>query len=295
MNGLTLTDTLVVDSVIWIRSLGDDELGPSRRMAEDLSILAATGGFAFHEFAVRDRAELLQLLNGIVHRAADGLRPILHFDCHGSRADGLFMKPSGEYLSWAQLADALRSVNVATSNNLCCVFGVCFGLQMSLALSLSKPSPYYLTIAPEEEVSEGILEARIAPFYREVFATANITQAYADVLKPELTLFHCKEIFARALATYIASNCVGRAADLRRERMLTAILRKEGVSTPNAAQLKAARTKVKAALAPSQSLIDRYAPKFLIGRSPGFGYAELKRLADGYTRRKQRAQRLQQR
>ncbi len=286
MNGITLTDTLLVNSLLWIRSLGVDELNPSRRMVEDVEPLAAAQGFGFEEHVVGDRAEMLALLAEIATRAAAGLRPILHFDCHGSRADGLLLKPSGDYLSWAALADALRAANVATANHLCCVFGVCFGLRMSFELRLSKPSPYYLTIAPEQEVSVGILEDRTAAFYRDVFASGNITRAFADVLAPELKLFHCKEIFARALATYIANNCVGKAAEQRQERMVTALLRKHGITAPSSAQLRQARAKIKAALAPSQAVIDYFAPTFLIGRAPGFGYTELKELADGYVRRK---------
>lgn len=285
MDGITLADTLLVNSLLWIRSLGADELNPSRRMVEDVEPLAAAQGFLFEEHVVGDRAEMLVLLADIAARAAGGLRPILHFDCHGSRDHGLLLEPSGEYLGWAALADALRAVNVATANHLCCVFGVCFGLHMSFELRLSRPSPYYLTIAPEREVTVGILEERTAPFYREVFASGNITSAYAAVLAPELRLFHCKEIFARALATYIAGNCVGKAAGRRQEQMVTAILRKHGIAAPSSAQLSQARARVKAALAPSQAVIDHYAPTFLIGRSPGFGYAELKKLADGYVRR----------
>lgn len=285
MDGITLTDTLLVNSLLWIRSLGANELNPSRRMVEDVEALAVAQGFVFEEHVVADRAEMLTLLGGVAVRAATGLRPILHFDCHGSRVDGLLLKPSGDYLSWAALADALRAINVATANHLCCVFGACFGLRMSFELRLTKPSPYYLTIAPEREVSVGVLEDRTAPFYREVFASGNITKAFADVLTPELKLFHCKEIFARALATYIANNCVGKAAEQRQEKMVSALLRKHGIIAPSSAQLGEARTRIKTALAPSQAVIDHFAPTFLIGRVPGFGYAELRKLADGYVRR----------
>lgn len=38
----------------------------------------------------------------------------------------------------------------------------------------------------------GVLEDRVAPFYRELFASANITQSYNRVLKPDLGLMLCK-------------------------------------------------------------------------------------------------------
>lgn len=287
MDGIILSDNLAINSLLWIRSLGAHELNPSRRMVEDLQTLAAADGFTFEEHVVECPEDLLALLGNIARRADEGLRPILHFDCHGSRSDGLLLEPSGEYLDWPRLADGLRAVNVATANNLCCVFGVCFGLHMSFELRLSKPSPYYLTIAPEQEILVGQLEQSTLPFYREVFSSGNITSAYSKVLRPDLKLFHCKEVFARALATYIANNCVGRAAKRRQERMVTEILQQDGIVSPSSEQLREARAKIKAALAPSQTIIDQFAPTFLIGREPGFGYPELRKLADGYIRLKQ--------
>lgn len=285
MEGLTLGDTLRINSVVWIRSLGEDEVNPSRRMVEDLRPLAAAAGMDFREILVTDRAGLLQVLSVLSDEVGRGLLPILHFDCHGSADRGLELRPSGEFLDWEELADALRILNTRTGNNLCCVFGVCFGLHMSKQLTLTRPCPYYLTIAPEREITVGVLEARTAPFYREIFVSGDITRAYAKVLKPELRLFHCKAVFAEALATYIARNCVGAAASRRLEKMVTAVLQKGGITKPTAAQLGDARRKVKAALKPSQALIDRYAPTFLIARPPGFGFAELKRLADGHVKR----------
>jgi hypothetical protein len=285
MDGLTLGDTLQVNSVIWITSLDEGERGPSRRMVEDLAPLATAADMRFEEVAVGDRAGLLSALSVVTDDAGRGLRPILHFDCHGSAEHGLALRPSGEYLAWGELVDALRMLNSATRNNLCCVFGVCFGLHMSRELRLSLPTPYYLTIAPESEISVGVLEERTTPFYREVFETGDITAAYAKVLKPDLRLFLCKAVMAEALAAYIAGNCVGAEARARRERMVTAVLAKERITEPTTAQLGDARRKVKTALEPSQALIDHYASTFLLGRDPGFGFTELQRLADVQVKR----------
>jgi hypothetical protein len=164
MNGMKLSDTLSINKIIWIRSLDNNEIGPSVRMVEDLELRAANGNFAFEERVVNDRNSLQSVLNEIADEAERGLRPILHFDCHGSRDEGLYLKPSGEDFSWEELVIALQKINVRTENNLCCVFGVCFGLRLSMSLELSKPTPYYLTIAPEEKVLVGTLEAKNTNF-----------------------------------------------------------------------------------------------------------------------------------
>lgn len=284
MTGITIIDPVQINSLIWIRSLADDELGPSRRMTEDLAVLAAAHAFGFEEKIVANRAELFELLRALAEAAGEGLRPILHFDCHGNAEEGLYLMPGEEFLGWAELADALRAINVATGNNLCCVFGACFGLWFSTALRLSLPSPYYLTIAPENLVYVDVLEARVAPFYRALFEGGHITRAYEDVLKPELKIFYCKKILFEALGNYVATSCTGRAARERFERTVTRLLRQDGISQPTGVQLRSVRTEVEAALKPSQLLIDHYASTFLIGRPPGFGYSDLKKRVDSEIR-----------
>lgn len=91
-------------------------------------------------------------------------------------------------------------------------------------------------IAPENEIAVGVLEDRVARFYRETLTGGNITAAYQSVLAPDLKLFHCKEIMARSLATYIAKNCVGRGRRERRERMVTRMMDVKGIVQPRPEQ-----------------------------------------------------------
>ena len=287
-SGISLTDTVHINSVIWIRSLGDDELNPSRRMVEDLTPMAIAGHFGFEEKVVGNRAELLSLLDRVVSAAQAGLRPILHFDCHGSAVGGLFLKPTDEFCGWEELATQLRAINVATGNNLCCVFGACFGMWHATQLRLSQPAPWYLVIAPENEVSVGVLEERIAAFYREVFSSANITQAYDRVLKPDLDIMLCKKVFAESLAQHVAVNCRGETGRKRKEVAVTAVLQRRGIVSPTREQLAHARREIRDKFKASQWLIDHFATRFLIGRHPGIDVSDLVRLADNYARRARR-------
>lgn len=284
---ITIVDRFEVNTIVWLRSLPEAEVGPSRRMTEDLEALALTGAFAFEVVDVSDRATMLNALAAIATRCAGGLRPILQFDCHGSAEDGLALAPSGEYLAWDALAAALRPLNVASANNTCCIFGVCFGLHLSLSLRLSLPSPYFLTIAPEREVTVGELLDRLAPFYARLYETGNITQAYKEHLAPALSVFYCTKVLAQAFATYIVNHASGAGAAVRREDMLTRAL--EAGNSP--AQIAALRKRLKEALRPTQTQLDHFANSFLIGRKPGFGIDEVERLATGMRRRRENVRR----
>lgn len=295
---LNVVDQFKVNTIIWLRSLPDEELGPSQRMIEDIEAFALTrGALNFEEITVGTSAEMLAALNKLVLRCTVGLRPILHFDCHGSDQYGLMLAPSGDYFGWAELADALRAINVAAENNLCCIFGVCFGMYLSTELSLLQPTPYFLTIAPEREIAVGLLEARFPPFYVRLYETRSITQAYQEVLAPELKIFQCQEVFAKVLATYIVNHATGTAAASRRENLMTRLLAILAIRVPSRNQLHYARGQIKAAIKLTQETVDLFAPTFLIGRQPSVGLKEIRRLAEEMRRHraaeKKRAQKEQ--
>ena len=291
---LKFEQTFNVNTVVWITSLPEDEIGPSNRMKEDLAILSIDGRFAFEAVAVGSRAELLSFLTQVAERCANGLRPILHFDCHGSAESGLLLAPSGDFLAWVNLAEALREVNVAAENNVACIFGVCFGIFLSMELSLSEPTPYFLTIAPEKEIAVGELQERLAPFYARLFETGNITQAYRDKLAPSLSVFYSTEVFAKAFATYIANHASGHAARSRKEAVISGALKAKGITTPTNGQLRSLRRLVKDGLRPSQAQFTHFAKRFLIGRSPGFTLAEVLELAEHFRKRRNAVNRVDQ-
>jgi hypothetical protein len=149
--------------------------------------------------------------------------------------------------------------------------------------------------APEKEISVGTLEEKTAEFYREVFASVNITQAYDRVLKPDLDLLVCKKVFAESLARHIAVNCRGNSGRKRKEAAITAMLGVHGIVAPNREQLRQVRRIVRDRFKASQWLIDHFASKFLIGRHPGIEVSDLERLADNYSRRERHRARARKR
>jgi len=275
--GLTISETLQTNAIVWIHSLPEKEMGPTRRILEDLEGLASVGGFPIFIYAVRNRAELSELLMQLTAMAEQGLRPVLHVDAHGTVAEGLLLSPSGERVGWSELIDDLRSLNVATANNLTCIFALCFGLHLYRQVSLKRPVPAYLFCAPPEEISVGFLETQTLAFYREMNRTSNVTAAFEATLGVVMQSFHCQGLFFQSLVRYIRTYCIWRMRQDRLERMVTAVFQRDGIANPSSAQLKQARREIREALKPSQAVIDLFAPSFLIGRAPAFTYADLDR------------------
>lgn len=280
-------EKFTVNTIVWLRSLPEDELGPSRRMVEDIEAYAEReGGFNFDEVVVGSGQEMLAALAALAVRCREGIRPILHFDCHGSEEAGLLLAPSGDCIGWKELASALRQINIAADNNVCCILGVCFGMYLTSALSVSEPTPYFLTIAPEGEVGVGELEARLPSFYARLFETGNITQAYKDCLADVLSIFHCQQVFAKVFAHYVVNHGSGAAASARRENLITKFLKFRGVSQPTPEQLRSLRAQMRVGVKLNQGLMDHYASIFLIGRKASLSLQDVERLADVYRGRR---------
>ena len=272
---LTISETLQTNAIVWIHSLPEGEMGPTQRILEDLEGLARAGGFPIFEHAVGDCAELEKAFNELTSSAEQGLRPVLHVDAHGTDADGLLLAPSGERVGWDDVIELLRRLNVATENNLTCVFALCYGLHLYKKVSLMKAVPAYLFCAPPSEISVGFLEDQTLAFYREINQTSNVTAAFNATLGANMESFHCQGLFFQSLLQYIRTDCMGKRRQERREQMVTAVLKRNHIVKPSNEQLRQARKDVREFLEPGQNLIDHFAPSFLIGRNAAFKFEDL--------------------
>lgn len=279
-DALVMSESLLINSVVWVRSLPEHELGPTRRILEDLSSQELANGFKVFEFEISTRAEFVDLMRRLSEDAVSGLRPILHIDAHGSEQDGLVLAPSGERVTWPELIDGLRGLNKATENNLVCVLALCFGLHGYKEVSLSKAVPAYLFSAPEKEVSVGFLESETAEFYRLANETGNVTSAFTQTLGSQMISFHCQGLFFQALLRYVRAHCSNKDRQQRLERLVTEALKQQQNTQPTSGELKELRNQIKRLLVPGQHIIDHFAPTFLIGRQALFSYSDIQRILD---------------
>ena len=166
-----------VNSLIWITSLVPDEMGPTRRIVDDLTAFFHRIGLTFLFYEVPSATDLYEKLDGIAERATLGARPMLHFDMHGSKA-GLGIAATRELAPWTSVVPRLQAINVATNCNLCVVAGVCYALHAIKEVKLSEPCPVHMLIAPEELVTFGFLEDTTVKFYEEIFSSMDIEKAH---------------------------------------------------------------------------------------------------------------------
>jgi hypothetical protein len=275
---LQLSSILNINSVIWISSLEGSEKGSTQRVIDDLQPYFVSIGLPFKFVEPKTKAELLACLDAIERRARAGLKPIIHFDTHGNAESGVYIASSKEFVSWQQLVDKLREINIATQNNLGVVSAACFGTHVIKPIVVGEATPFFALIAPEEKVSFGYIEQHTVQFYQDLFEKGDVVAAYNGNFSERLKLFHCEKLLAIALVRYIAAHCMGRGKKKRQEALMTQVF--EGGRLPNTRQnRKMVRSKVKHMIKPTQALIDRYVQDFLIGKKVPFSVQEIMNLA----------------
>ena len=192
-----------------------------------------------------------------------GTGPILHFDMHGSKEKGLEIAATGERVPWPDLVKKLQAINRATGNNLCVISASCFGLHAIMQIKIIETVPFYVLIAPENEVIIGFLEDHTVSFYNDVFSSCDIVAAHKKHLAGAMKLFHCEKMLAVAIGKYISNACKGKSGRERRERLLTEILI-DG-DKRSSQNLKEVRKKIKEGLRLTQKLVDRFGSVFSCG------------------------------
>jgi hypothetical protein len=261
---LHLSSGLTVNSLIWIGSLEPNEKGTTDRVHDDLQPYFISIGLPFHPVEPKSASELLAGLDAIAKRATDGLRPMIHFDTHGSKRDGLYIAASHEFVPWQQLVNRLRPINVATCNNLCVVSAACFGLRAIRTVNIGSPAPFFALIAPENTVTFGFVEQRTLPFYEAVFRGLDVVSAHEQHLAPDFKLFLCEKMLLVGLTKYVCNYCMGKGRKKRLEELLTQAV---AGGLPNTLEnRRIARRTAKKHIRPDQALIDRYTQTFLIGK-----------------------------
>lgn len=262
-----------VNTVYLVTSSRPGEEGTTRRLAENISDISNNGGsFNFSHAQINSGDGYFQLLDEIFHEIDNGLRPIIHFDMHGSQERGLEIGKTGEFIDWGSVIDSLRILNTKLSNELVVVITACHGLHAILPISFEKTAPFLCLIAPEEEVTVGHIEDRVPDFYRELFSSGSLALA-CQKLGSEFKYFHSAEFLFKTLVRYIKEKCKGAGGQKRREDLLTEIMETRLGETPE--KISEYRAKVKQHIAPNQELLDRYTSRFLMGKASGIKIDDL--------------------
>lgn len=248
--------------IFVVEFLSDGEMHTGRQLfRETIQSLCDEHGLTARLHVGHSRAEFLAALEQVRLEAVRGALPIVHIDAHGTPL-GLEL-PTGETMTWTELAAVCRPISVASSNHLLLSLSACHGARAMNAIDdLHKPTPFWSVIGPRNTSTAGELEARVPRFFRELFTTGSLEEATAHH-GPDYEAFVCERMFARAVAKLIRDN---RHPGRRREVLEK--IKRRGIEEGKCPPPRAIRDAVRKALSPHAIPFDQYKKTFLLADHP---------------------------
>ena len=247
-------------------ALSNVESQTGRILHEDVTDFANSLGRYNYctRYVIKDRILLVALLKALEGECKSGvLLPALHFECHGDEEKGLWLAASNEYVSWSDLAALIAPLNAAARNNIIVVLASCHGYALFKSVSINSPCPFHFMIAPNEEVSVGVIYDSIFPFYKHVIESGDLSTATMH-LDQKFKLFISGEWFYSTIAAFLAHGYSSKVKSEMIEQMVTNAVEKAGYQ--NRELVRENRAKAKRYLSNPQVFYNLIAKLFFHGQ-----------------------------
>ncbi|PXX45223.1 hypothetical protein [Undibacterium pigrum] len=201
--------------IIIIESLPKEEFASGEELQNYLTALNEDNtGIPSVELVQISNAEEFRTLIGelILIAQENNDIPILHIETHGDEdASGIVFSDNSE-LGWNELRVLLGPLNVATKMNLVICVAACFGGHFVTELLLGQTAPCIMLIGPSSYTNGPELLGRFRDFYRELFKTLDVLEAFSALNETELHEgeFLCvtaTEWFHRVTVGYVKRYC----------------------------------------------------------------------------------------
>lgn len=224
------------------------------------------------EIRVDTNVRLYQVLSAISNQVGADWKPIIHFECHGSRDTGLEIGDLRDVMDWTTLASLLTRINSACGGHLGVVMGVCHGNSATTPVCVEDPTPFYFLVGSDDRPTNGVLERELPAFYRTLFETHDLSAALQCV--PSFDVFHAEQMLATRFASDLRA-CIGSGRSEWREDLLTKIVAQSGRSL-DSTELRSERDRVKAMTSTGavKDAFEHISQRFL-HRSPSFTFDAL--------------------
>jgi hypothetical protein len=115
---------------------------------------------------------------------------VFHFEMHGDEALNGLVLSSGELITWKEIVDLLRPINISTSNNLFITMGTCNGRSLYQGVDPYMKSPYSGYISASTTVRAEEIYERFGELFEKLIENGNIVNAYLEMQKSGSSFFY---------------------------------------------------------------------------------------------------------
>ena len=173
-------------------------------------------------------AELAKLKRRI---NATGEIPYIHIGGHGSENHLKLLDHS--YLEWSIIFEHFREINALCKNNLFFSSSACHAAYAFRAASITKPSPVFGMLAPEQAVLAGDVKDGFVKFYTKLIIEGDLNKAFEGFDEAaggkNYALIFSQLLFEKAAYQYIRQYCMGKGKRARLEKLVSCATEKTGL------------------------------------------------------------------
>ena len=191
MSGKMLRSSFRFNKIWIIESLDSSDTMTGTNLYNDL--IRRRGeqlGYLHTELAqVTTLADLVGLLGRIKQDVYSKAHlPFLHFEIHGNER-GLVLA-SKELVTWVELANLIREINIDTRNNVMVTTAVCFGGVAFTEIDPTKAAPFVGIIGPFAKVHQVDIEAGFHEFFDILLSKGSFDAAFEILNQHGEVRFH---------------------------------------------------------------------------------------------------------
>lgn len=204
----------------------DTHMQTARHIEENLldAINAENSGLFCEKYRCETKDDLINVFNIIKKRLNDtGEISYIHIEGHGSKESIELL--DGSTMPWSTIFEHFREINILCKNNLFFSSGACQSAYALKAATITKPSPIFGMLAPEQEVEAGSMLDGYIAFYKSLICNESLNDAFnvfaATANGKQYALIFSQLLFKKAAYNYIKQHCMGKGRKERLENVLS--------------------------------------------------------------------------
>ncbi|HYV94655.1 MAG TPA: hypothetical protein VE978_22970 [Chitinophagales bacterium] len=186
---------------------------------------------------------------------------------HGSKnRDGLILK-SSELISWLELTNRFREINLLTGNNLLISLATCFGAYIYREIKCTDATPVWGFIGAWEEVSSGDIEISYQSFFESLLTDLSMNNAVKKLnetnqLPTRYHFFDTEAIFDRVFQVYESEYYLPEVHEKRITDLIAEALSKDEIR--RSMSIPQIRGVIKNMLEPKEKVREYFRKRFLM-------------------------------
>ena len=175
--------TLNITKLAFVESLSEMDGHTAANLAKVVGaeLTAAGAGPVLEVFRCSGLAGFREIVASLVAETERGHHPLLHIECHGNETAGLEFA-DGSMVSWQELMNILRPLNIATELGLIVVVAACWGGSAIDGVNLTQPAPCFALIGPSQGLWSNELFDALRIFYLDVTLVRTPTDRAVETL-----------------------------------------------------------------------------------------------------------------